>query len=377
MPMMPRGRWQVLLAVAGTLAAIELLLRLGHVAGPRLWRVDDRLGHALRAGATGWCTGENDAWVAVNAQGMRDRERSPDRTPNGFRVAVLGDDVTEARQLPLGETYPALLEKALQGRAELGGRSAEVLNFGVAEYSTGQELLQFRHVVASFRPDIVLLQFSAANDVRDNHPSLGGEGVRPYFRRDGRKVTPDERFAATSAHRGVAQPFLRLIDGASDYSHCVRLLASALDLGLPGAPGLSADERAFAPSPNDTWAEAWVLTERMLIALRDDCQASGARLMVVGSTYGPQVHPEAAMREELAKRLGQGDLLYPESRMAPFLVGNGIPFLPLAAVFQRRATTSHAYYHGFGVETGQGHWNAAGHVLAAELIAPWLLQHVR
>lgn len=319
------------------LVALELLAR-GMGVDPRLWRADPVLGHALRPGGAG-----------VNAHGMRDRARTIERPARAFRVAVLGDGFTEARQVALEETYPALLEKALAARPELSGRAVEVLNFGVSGYSTGQELLLYRHVVAAFKPDVVLLQLSPADDVPQNHAPLGGPGLRPYFRRDGRRVMLDERFRAGTAHRRVAQPFYRFADAVSDWSYLARALANlVLPHGLPVTE--SPDPRAFGPSPDEHWREAWVITERMLVGMKEECAAGNAKLMVLGATTS------------LAKPL---DPLYPETRMAPFLVGNGVPFMPLATVFQRRGGT----YHD-GV-----YWNKEGHALAAELIVPWLIQY--
>lgn len=325
------------------LIVLELLAR-GAGVEPRLWKPDPHLGHALRPGASGRV---GATWMSVNLHGMRDVPRALERVPGSLRVAVLGDGFTEAKQVARELTYPALLETALAAQL---GKTVEVLNFGVGGYSTGQEYLLYRHVVAPFKPDVVLLQLSPADDVQQNHAPLGGEGVRPYFRRDGRRVMLDERFRAGSAHRQVAQPLRRLADAASDHSHLLRAVANLLlPLNLPVTE--SPDARAFGPSPDDTWREAWVITERMLVSMKDECYASGVKLMVVGAT----THLTTLL-----------DPLYPETRLTPFLVGNGVPFLPLATVFQRRKGN----YHD-GV-----YWNKEGHALAAELIAPWLAQHL-
>ena len=363
--------------------ALELGMRVVRVSHPRFWCTDPEVGHVLRAGASGWYEDEGEGYVSINEQGMRDRPRAIERPKGAMRIAVLGDSMTEADSVEFNECYAAQLQVALTSRAELVSRRVEVMNFGVSGYSTGQELLLFRHKVAAFKPDIVLVCFNAANDIRENCGELGGAQLRPYFRLDGKTLVVDERFRTALAQRGFVRPFLWLLDAVSDWSRVVQWLAwkagrAGLPQAQPDANGVVADDRAFAPSPDDTWREAWVITERLFITLRDECTAAGARLMVVSSTYGPQVDPDPKVRDALAQRLGVGDLLYPDVRLAPFLVGNGIPYLPLATNFQRQALEKKVQFHGFEKDgtIGRGHWNKDGHALAAKLIVPWLLQHL-
>ena len=363
---------------------LELGLRVTFTSHPRLWCADPVLGHVLRPGASGWWEEEGDGFVQVNANGMRDKVHPVERKPGRVRIAVLGDGMTEADQVMQTETWPSLLETALTQRPELVSRGVEVLNFGVNGYSTGQELLLFRQRVKAFKPDIVLVCFDASNDVPGNSAALGGAGARPYFRRDGQAVVEDERFRASMSQWAIAVPFFALVDVLADWSRVVQEVAwIAARFGESRAPadpsGLTSADRAYAPSPDDNWREAWMITERLFITLRDDCKDAGAKLMVVCATYGPQVDPDPKVREGLAQKLGVADLLYPETRLAPFLVGNRVPFYPLAPVFQRQATAQNVQYHGFERHgtPGRGHWNKDGHALAAKLIVPWLLQHLQ
>ena len=45
-------------------------------------------------------------------------------------------------------------------------KKIEVINFGVTEYSTAQELLTLRHNAWNYNPDLIILAFFIGNDFR-------------------------------------------------------------------------------------------------------------------------------------------------------------------------------------------------------------------
>ena len=107
-----------------------------------VYRGSSYSGWKLRAGASGVVTSENSQFVQINSHGFRDRERAYDKPANTLRIAVFGNSWTEALQVPLEKTYTTVLEqKDLRGRGCFAPKQVEVLNFGVAGYSTAQELI--------------------------------------------------------------------------------------------------------------------------------------------------------------------------------------------------------------------------------------------
>ena len=80
-----------------------------------------------------------------------------------FRVAVLGDSVAAAVELPYEQRMFTLVERLGSG----GGSSHEVLNFAVNGYSTGQEAALLETLVGDFDPDLLILQFC----MNDFHPT--------------------------------------------------------------------------------------------------------------------------------------------------------------------------------------------------------------
>jgi hypothetical protein len=112
------------------------------------------------------------------------------------------------------------------------------------------------------------------------------------------------------------------------------------------------------------------VTERLIAEAKRTSSAAGADFLLVSLSVGIQVHPDRAVREAFAKKLGVQDLFYPERRLLALGQKNDIRVIALAPDLQRRAEAGHVFFHGFpNTRMGTGHWNEAGHAAAAELLA--------
>ena len=146
-----------------------------------------------------------------------------------------------------------------------------------------------------------------------------------------------------------------------------RELASAL-AEAGGEVGL--DDRIFSPPTDRVWRTAWDLSERLTDRVRLEAQAAGARFLLVTIPSAIRVDPDPAEREAFMRRLGVDDLAYPEDRLDAFVAERGFEVLHLGPTFVRAAETHQVDLHGFGETLGQGHWNEAGHELAAPTSTP-------
>src|SRR6267378_6833001 len=72
----------------------EIVLRVIGFSEPVLYTYDDVTGSKLFSGAEGWQRAEGEAFVAINRDGLRDRDHSRTKPPNTFRIAILGDSIT-------------------------------------------------------------------------------------------------------------------------------------------------------------------------------------------------------------------------------------------------------------------------------------------
>jgi hypothetical protein len=372
----------VLLSCLFALLCFELVLRAAGYSAPIWYGPDPLLGWRLRPGLAAWWTGEGRGFVEVNAAGLRDREHRTEKPAGVYRIAVLGDSYAEARQFEAREAFWALLPGRLQQCGFAPGKTIEALNFGISGYGTAQEYLMLESTALGYRPDLVLLQFTNGNDVRNNSPALEEEKDRPFFvaGADGR-LALDASFAARDSFRSRTSARSELVRNATDRSRVLQLVRFVREMSFVPKASASQDGGieqglepfVLAPPRDPQWQQAWSVTEQLLARTAELARRNGAGFMMVTVPYAIQVHPEREVREALRAKLGVPDLLYPDSRIAEFAARRGIRALPLAPQMQRLAEEQGAFFHGFAkTGMGRGHWNADGHRAAAEIIAQHL-----
>lgn len=385
-----RRRGRSLLLIGGSLAAglllAEVALRVAGFSFPPFFIPDMITGTAHRPGAQGWNHNEGNAYIRINRAGFRDGEHALEKPPGTLRIAILGDSIVEALQVPLEQTFGRLLEQNLS--LCFKSRRVEVLNFGVSGYGTAQELLTLRHKVWPYQPDVVLLVFFAGNDVRNNHRALNGDPLVPYFFyhenrlaldasfRERLQRSPTSRFAR-SARDWLSQRcrVVQLCEWARFRMASKKKERSGGKLDPGGESGL--DDSVFTPPRDAVWREAWHVTEGLLLAVRDEVKEHGARLDLVIVPGGIQVHPDAGLRESFRRKIGVEDLDYPARRIENFAAKSGIRVVSLVDGFREFSATSRVFTHGFpNANPGFGHLNETGHRLAAEILAAQLCPEV-
>lgn len=88
-----------------------------------------------------------------NEQGFKGPVVENPKTANTIRILVYGDSNTEGTP---EDSWPARLQIVLNRRTD---RKYEVLNAGVAGYTSHQGLLRFQQEIGTYEPDIVLVAF--------------------------------------------------------------------------------------------------------------------------------------------------------------------------------------------------------------------------
>ena len=93
--------------------------------------------------------------LATNSKGLRDREFSLERTPGVKRILMVGDSLTLGWGVAAADTFSKRLERMFAA----DGRQVEVINTGVGNWNTVQEVQYFLAKGAAYKPDIVVLGF--------------------------------------------------------------------------------------------------------------------------------------------------------------------------------------------------------------------------
>jgi len=376
----------------------EIGLRVGGFSHQRLFSMPDRYrGVALPANAEGWWREEGNAYVRINSAGLRDREHAKQKPPNTFRIAVLGDSFAEALQVPIEDTFWAILEKKLQECPGVVGKQVEVINFGVSGYGTAQELITLRREAWDYSPDLIMLVVAPGNDIRDNSRTLSQDGPRPFFVYRGDQLVLDDSMLearnSSLAYRlresSVGQAFgwleshlrvLQLLDKARTLFADRRILEKREDiasrmkarpLNNQGAE-VGLDAMIYYEPTDPAWQDAWRVTEGTITLMRDEVRSRGARFFVVTVSSGRQVNPDSTARSNRLQEAGLKDFFYAERRIKALGERENFPVLNLAPAFQSYAEQHNVFLHGFGATLGTGHWNQEGHRLAGEIISKWL-----
>lgn len=126
------------------------------------WKQVPNLGYTWAG--THWYADDFTVDVQANSLGFRDAQRDFQKPAGTTRVALLGDSMIEAIQVPFEQTGGHLLERKLNQPAD-ADRRWEVLNFGISNYGVGQYLLSWEQYARRFQPDYVAV-FVAAYHMR-------------------------------------------------------------------------------------------------------------------------------------------------------------------------------------------------------------------
>jgi hypothetical protein len=409
----------------------EVALRVVGYTFPSFYVPDSSRGYALKAGMQGWYRKEGQSYVRINSAGLRDREHAREKPPNTFRIAIIGDSYAEALQVPLEAAFWHVMEDRLRACPAVGGRDVEVINFGVSGYGTAQELITVREKAWDYSPDLVLLAVTTNNDITDNSRALKKTDEVPYFVYRGDGLVLDDSFRTSPAFRLHTNALSRLGAWIQDHSRVIQAIHQAqyafknylarrrdrntrrpqtnthpadsqnsptnsattngdtanasnntnasnstnASSGTPShddiaarADELGADNLVYHEPYDATWREAWHVTEGLIVSMRDEVRAHGARFCVVTLSNGIQVHPSPAAREAFVRRVGATDLFYPDRRISALGAREGFQVFTLAPELQTYAERNQVFLHGFGADVGNGHWNTDGHRVAGELL---------
>lgn len=407
-----------LVSIVGVLLGVEVYFRLAVPVHPGVpmgwfWRVPDPItGWSLQPGVSGRSYNdmyEYDVAVQINELGLRSPAHiGYEKTLGVYRILLLGDSFVEAMQVELEETFGQQLARILNEK----GYRVEVINAGVGGWGTDQELLWLRHEGYKYRPDLIILAIYPRNDFMNNYQPLesanNGLNLKPYFRLvDGRlqlELFPFDPAKAPPVTRHDAVvlppdpppgPLRPLGEWLSRHSHFFRWVDPRVRLAAPRLaaflsrigllkPGqeirLVAQGPDYVPlaynvyrtRPDADWQAAMDISRALFAAVRDEAHAMGADMIAVLANSPEEVYPFYWKRIEAQYPRMRGQdwsLEAPHQRLLSILAAERIPALDLRPAFREAYARTGRMLH-FAVD---GHWTAAGHAVAAQALADFIL----
>jgi hypothetical protein len=247
----------------------------------------------------------------TNALGWRDKPRTIARTPGVQRALLLGDSYVFGVGVDDGLRVSEALEREVP--------SLEAWNLGVTAYGPDQELILLGSIVGEYDPDFVVWFTSLANDVEDVRYSRRYSFAKPWYELDGERLVPHA-------------PAPSLLARLRDKSYLTELAL------------LPFHEKALAHDVAPPWVgrDGLPLFAAVARALRKTAEDHGKPFVCI-------VIPSS-----------QADA---DARAVSALTAAGLEPVLIAPAFEKGRVD------GDSLLLPDGHWNAAGHALAARLLA--------
>lgn len=136
--------------------------------------------YELKPNLDTWYQGER---IRTNSFGLPDKEYSPEKPDNTFRVAVIGSSWTMATGVDPAYTYHSVMEDRLN--EAYPDRNFEFINFGVEMYGLRELVGTVRHKALDWDPDLIVVaitSFTAYIDWLEPDPDqVLPERTNPFF----------------------------------------------------------------------------------------------------------------------------------------------------------------------------------------------------
>ena len=307
--------------------------------------------------------------VDINDLGFRDglEETAPPPAEDAS-VLVLGDSLAFGTGVAVDETFHRLLERQA---GQITSRPLHVYGAGVPGLGQVDELHHLEALAPVVRPDVVIVAIYEGNDLQDNLEAA----VRP------RRAFPSPAPAGAAAGpRALLVPFLRAVLHSRFWvgsSAALQYVLPTIErplvrLGVPPlVPTNDVLDQSLMVSRQPLVVAALAWTRDALARIARQCADRGADLVVLLIPAAIQAEPvrfddflaqhPAAQRKGYSRTRLHQDLLEMVRTLGVRIV-DPLPRLEAEALAGRPC------YHR------EGHWNARGHAVAAELLRPVLAE---
>jgi hypothetical protein len=362
----------LVLVLGGALALLLLegVLRLvGFTPSPLL--PDRAIGYHYAPDTPYHWRGEGASDGRTSHRGWRDRDYSTEKPNFTTRILVIGDSYVQALQVPLDSTFHKRLERMLSERRR-PGHAIEVPAMGLAGIGTTQEYMIYESEGRALDPDVVAVLW-VPNDPADDSPIDASNTMRPYLLASGDSLRLDTSF--------VTQPGFRRWERTlwiRRHSALVTAVGQASErLRRRAVPAVGDPKLTDSTGWYHRWNFAWRppadsipqfrLSEKILARFAAAVQRDGHRFVLI-----VEAAPQQADRDEMAWYAAHMPIDIDKTARWLTSVGerHGFEVLSLVPGF-RAVSAAGGGPLWIGSPLHYGHWTAAGHTLAARIMADY------
>ncbi len=311
--------------------------------------------------------------VVTNRWGMRDRDRTLEKGPGEFRIAMLGDSAVEAAQVKPAEVVNRQMEQLLAAK---GYKNVSVLNFAVEGIGTTQELVMYKEKVRQFHPDLVLVMFSW-NDVMNNSSSLQPKsyGIHtwysPYY-----DLGPDGKLSFRPVEPLSFGSVRSYLERHSVLAYYLERMWLTVDFSPSKWKGIPVYFGTYGDPLDGEWNQAWLTTEKVMTLMRDTVEQDGSKFVLLAWPDFADIDPQwrARMIKQVGQVPGEFNPFKPEERIKNIADRNRIPF-DFIAPYLRSYRDQHGLQWPYFSFACDPHFSALGHRVSSEAIVQKLEQH--
>ena len=349
--------------------------QITEVKYPDTFVADETLGWIHKPNTEGiFASSEFTTHIKINSKGLRDREYNYNKPDGIKRIIVLGDSQTEGWGVEDGERFTEVLEDSLL-------KDVQVINMGVWSYGNDQELLTLKNEGVKYNPDLVIVAFSC-NDIVDN---MNSDNNMFVLNADNEliltNISVSRKSDASDNQNNLFVTFQRFFQKYSHTYHFAfnRLLTNPIGknllVTLIAKLGLTEIYTQWYNLFSNTYTPevqyGCNLTKAILKEIDVVAKENNAKTLIVLTTRQFQVYYDTW--REAAGKVGITtqfcNISKPNDLIVEFGKKNDILVLDLLPEFREHAENGEQLHF-----YKDGHWNANGHKLAAELIYDKLIE---
>ncbi len=348
----------VLLSTLAVLfAAGEIYVRTMGMRSDKIIALNTCVGFKDKPGTqTVFETPDGPVTVSINSAGYRDVEHAVAKAPDTYRILMLGDSFTEALQVNLEEAFWRKMQKQLEEE----GLKVEIMSMGVSSYGTHQALMTYECYGREFKPDMVILNFTNANDPVDNY--FRRDAFSPQFELASGTLSLNEAFRTNIAAQQKRRSSLPWgpIYWAKENSKALQYLYDRVQTiqgeRQLGSTIVEGTNKIYLKEYTQEWLNAWDLTDALMRRLIANVKSDGARFILVDIPGVEELEPERVTEPE------KYDLAQADKHLRTFAEKEDVTYISLFPAISAAHTQKPVHW------PYDAHWNPYGHTVAAQTI---------